>query len=1588
MKTRWVRLFGVVLVLCAIGLPSAQAAKSKPKTRARADSSPPPAETESGWPAAELTLGFQTRDSETEGIGDLLLPIWNPGGTGLLFLNPRTAVVDHDEEEANLGVGYRQWLPKLDLILGANLFYDYRDADSFDYDQWGFGLELLSPWIDARANYYDPDDERHVVASETQTEIRQTVQSSAGWGSPYAEDHAILQDFVTTRTLTTVTTTRTFEQYEQALGGYDWEIGLRLPIRAEAFEARLFGGYYDFARDFGADARGWKTRAEVRVLGSLYLDAGLYENADLTGSDWFAGARWSVPLDLGQLARGRNPFATAQARLRGEPRDVSARLTEMVLRDPQIRRERSKLLENPDLATVQTMRRVEKDRDPEVLLPDVQFVDGAIAAGAGNGTAETPFPTIQQAANAVFGTRNVYVFDAATPYEENVVLQAGTTLWGSGVRISGFDGQSFGSGIAPVVDGMDRGPSVTLANRTAIQGFRIQNTYQGLPPVLYEGPVANAVAIRDVSRVGLLGDDAAELIIRNNVIAGNETGVYIERGGDFDLLFADNLVANNSDPHDYGADGLARSANGLEIHGTGNSGTFDVSIVDSVIGGNAAFGAQIAAATYDRSVVSVQDSEFLQNAFSGLALSQNGIGDAQARFTSVQADDNGTGLFVGAAAAGTTLVSLQDVSASGNVGFGIGINQLDSDTAIAELADSAATDNDADGFLIQQIAVETAQIELTGSSATGNAGNGLYVLQNASTLAQTDVSRMAASANGDSGIGIFQTENGLATIRVADSAANDNADMGLIALQDDADLAVAAIGGLQADNNGNGLLVQQVDVGVALANVSEACANDNAGRGILLQQVSDVASVGIVGMPDGLAASVAGIADLLGLALPDEIAPFFGPSGAVTASGNGSDGLLYFNVTEGLVALSGLFDATLDDNAANGAILQTVAANGFAVNLLGSSGNWAELAQLGAQVGELFDLDLPLALAGDGRFQANGNGSMGVISLTLGELAALNAAVGIEASGNAAAGLASISQSGDLAVNALARLETSDNGMLGVYQSTFASDLAAVSLLADVNASGNGTDPLTNGGIYSQTASSGGIAVLLGLSTDALRPLAAALGAEYLGEAFELPGEPFGPVVASGNVGFGIQAVVQGNQLAAAALLDVQANDNAGDGIDLALTAANGLTLSLLASSDLLYDVLPGALGADPIANAGLGPFSASGNGGSGIVIDQNGAGPALSLLAGVEANNNAGDDGIQATLASDSSTVGAFLVDVDASYNAAGRGIDLNLAGFDNVLAGLVYVDANDNGQQGIRVLGESADADAYALFAGVDASRNGTLGNQAGLVANLSGAGDAAAALTDVYALQNGGRGANVVLDAGLDANLFVGDFAAEDLDAVYGFSLDLGPLYDLIPTGNSVFSDNGTGGLHAELTSAAGDALVGISGANADNNANMGFNFALNALNGNAIAGIEWAYANDNGGNGFNLNVAGGGGVADVRLNRLGATGNGGSGIQIVENYNGAVGVMGERLVATDNGGNGVRLAMSGLGGVPVLDFGGGGDSAGQSSFFGNGNRDFRYNNGGGATVMAVNNWWGADLDPVANGQTFGSIDADPWMSDPPP
>jgi hypothetical protein len=933
-----------------------------------------------------------------------------------------------------------------------------------------------------------------------------------------------------------------------------------------------------------------------------------------------------------------------------------------------------------------------------------------------------------------------------------------------------------------------------MANNTTVRGMHVRNTDMGGPDQMIIFP---GLPTFDISRVGIYGNNATDLTIIENILTGNETGALLARGGDFNLLFQNNLVDRNE------IDGMNILTEGA---------------------GTASFYADISGSTFSR--------------------------------------------------------------------------------------------------------------------------------------------------NNQGGLRIYVNDYAFSMASVRNSRFIDNLGSGLQSDQMNTDLAMFLASGIEANRNGGtGLLIEQSGNLISLANLSGLSANHNAGDGIRLYQSSDFISAGLIGLPDGFGDLVGGLADMIGLGLPPELAAFLEPSGGVTASGNNWGGIATEQYTLNGLTLGGFFDITANSNAGDGVNAFIASDTGVAIGLAGSSQNLSEILQLGSDALGLLGLDLPLSLPGGGQMQANNNSGNGLTMQVDGGFGAIAALVGMEASGNLGGGVDISTEADVFAIAAAARVNAIGNeggGGLGIGANA---DSFALGLIADVNASDN-----VGPGILANVFSDNGAAILLTLSTDALRPLASSL----LG--YDLPGQPWGPVTANNNWGPGVMASVGGEYLALAAFLDTQANNNSS-GFEVDVQSISGTALAAFLSSDLLYNFIPGLLGGDPIPGAGLGGITASQNlGGNGINLNVSGFNMAAALLAGVEANDNWGG-GINATINSADGGAYGILVDIDATRNVVGNGITLDLQSNWDALIGMVVVDADWNGDRGIQINANSANGSTYALLSSVYPWNNAGIG----LFANLSANQDVALAITDSSARYNGARGASLFLNAGADAFLFAGDFAADDLDLVYGFSGMLGPLADLIPTGPVSFSENGGGGFFADVTSTGGDVHLGIDGASASENSNRGFNLNLNAQNGNIFADVRNVMANNNGGSGLSLDLLGGGGNAALMLSRITAQNNGNNGIHIVDNYTGGTTIVGERLTSINNTQNGVRLVSDGAGAL-VADFGGGGTSAGLSSFFGNAT-DFRYNNGTPITVMAENNWWGADANPVP-GQTAGAIDATPWLAAPPP
>ena len=300
----------------------------------------------------------------------------------------------------------------------------------------------------------------------------------------------------------------------------------------------------------------------------------------------------------------------------------------------------------------------------------------------------------------------------------------------------------------------------------------------------------------------------------------------------------------------------------------------------------------------------------------------------------------------------------------------------------------------------------------------------------------------------------------------------------------------------------------------------------------------------------------------------------------------------------------------------------------------------------------------------------------------------------------------------------------------------------------------------------------------------------------FLVAPLDVPGAPFCPGVASGNLGNGFTANVTGNDFAAAVLLDTWADGNSNNGFDLTVASANGPSIAAILSSDVVLNlvndmgVLP-----EPIVFDPLGYVSASGNGANGIVLNQNGNDGAYAILAGIRADNNVLGDGIQASLTSAAGDAYAILVDADAAGNGD-DGIDLSLAADGYAISALLFSDVDDNVDDGLHLVQNSANADAFSLLANTEAWSNGGVGFWADVTAPN---GDAAICATEVEANYHGGRGARFTLAAGDEAALLVGTNALPLFDMEFSGFLGasiLDTFWDVIPQGSAEFNNNGGG------------------------------------------------------------------------------------------------------------------------------------------------------------------------------------------------
>lgn len=194
----------------------------------------------------QLQLGAYAGDNT--GVNDGFMSLEGRGGVftddgeSLFFIDTRLLLNRYQHAGANLGGGYRRYLPGQDLVFGANAYYDHWNTGDFGFHQVGAGVELLGPVSEVRSNVYVPIGTR-------------TRQVGPAMG------FVVGNDILARRNLQT------------ALAGLDAEYGRLLWSREDVGIKGFLGPYYYHGSQGVSGSLGVRGRVELatRDLGNLNL---------------------------------------------------------------------------------------------------------------------------------------------------------------------------------------------------------------------------------------------------------------------------------------------------------------------------------------------------------------------------------------------------------------------------------------------------------------------------------------------------------------------------------------------------------------------------------------------------------------------------------------------------------------------------------------------------------------------------------------------------------------------------------------------------------------------------------------------------------------------------------------------------------------------------------------------------------------------------------------------------------------------------------------------------------------------------------------------------------------------------------------------------------------------------------------------------------------------------------------------------------------------------------------------------------------------------------------------------------------------
>ena len=454
-------------------------------------------------------------DDRVIGFYDVLVPVYLSDNS-MLFVNPRFSHDSDDGHEWNLGGGYRHILWDNQLMLGVNAYYDIKKhGDSGKYfDQWGMGFEAMGEFdnvlaaggglgLTGRFNFYVP-----LEGSKS--------SGSGGAGGGYSFSSLGIYSLGGGGTI-----------YEP-LTGLDYEMGMRIPYLSNYVETWAYGGGYHYWGRESGHLDGFCGRIEVIPTDFLALDFE-YRNDNWQGEEFYGEVKVEVPFSIGNLVTGKNPFEGLGSRFGGS-RDLAERMIEPVRRDIDIK--------------VREVCSGDGTGAVGGLIEEIIYVSEGATAGAGDGSFENPYASIDEA--IADGRLGVSVFTIHV------------------INDNGGDG---------VAGGGDFTTYMAVPNLT-IWG-------SGAPHPVYGTPMNMTSGFPEIESILTMDDDNAEIL-----------GLYFNNAGGtcLDILGGSGMSIHNNvfTAGNFGIS-LGLTGSGFDVYkndftglyGIGSSATTDVRIADN-----------------------------------------------------------------------------------------------------------------------------------------------------------------------------------------------------------------------------------------------------------------------------------------------------------------------------------------------------------------------------------------------------------------------------------------------------------------------------------------------------------------------------------------------------------------------------------------------------------------------------------------------------------------------------------------------------------------------------------------------------------------------------------------------------------------------------------------------------------------------------------------------------------------------------------------------------------------------------------------------------------------------------------------------